>query len=505
MGPSASIIASLPYGSCGLTIVGGVDTAYGALFVSEVDPSSPVFGLLSAGDRLISISGHSMLCKTSADIYGVLGHLEGFVQIDVQRLSARDWKQLNDVCHESLPGTSEYLRGISLALGVDLLVSSAGPLATGELRKADFGNNIGMRLVGGKGTPFGGIFVTNVHQNGAAAGSGVLEPGFRLLEINGESLLGVTREQAIERLHQHEVTTFVAQQVDSEQWAFIQDIVPFSGTVLDGYLNMVMFSNTTTSEVGVTLAQIPGSGVVVREIETGSIASNCGLQSGDFLISIGFTGLLRRSADDCTRALESVREPTRLLLLRGAFDPQFLVAGPDPRSAMVLRCGPQFITQETSGCIFHVNIRSDLRNGPGFTVIGGGDTPFKGLFVDRILPGSPAAVEGHLTAGDRILEINGHTTIMARCADIEYELSRSCLSLVAQHLGAAQFRALKEDILGAGFQVIVHLFSVSVAHHRRTPVQCGASTSTTGSSAKLFSCRRIRLPLCRLNRIGLCL
>ena len=41
----------------------------------------------------------------------------------------------------------------------------------------------------------------------------------------------------------------------------------------------------------------------------------------------------------------------------------------------------------------------------GVTVIGGVDTYLHNIIIERIIPGSPAATDGRLLPGDRLLEV----------------------------------------------------------------------------------------------------
>lgn len=92
--------------------------------------------------------------------------------------------------------------------------------------------------------------------------------------------------------------------------------------------------------------------------------------------------------------------------------------------------------------MFSVAFNGDRQVGSGLVVVGGASTPLKGIFVVAVLPNSPAAREGHISVGDRVLEVNGRSTLLTDIEEVMVELSRTLVALVVQHVGLRQWQNL---------------------------------------------------------------
>ena len=64
-----------------------------------------------------------------------------------------------------------------------------------------------------------------------------------------------------------------------------------------------------------------------------------------------------------------------------------------------------------------------------FCVSDAGISVEPGLYVNRIAPGSPAAREGSLALGDRILGVNGQTTVGMGTGEMMARLSEAQVTL----------------------------------------------------------------------------
>ncbi|XP_046396097.1 protein lap4-like isoform X3 [Ischnura elegans] len=167
-------------GSLGFSIIGGTDhscTPFGAkepgIFISHVVPGGIAAnsGKLRIGDRILSVNKEDVTKATHQE--AVMALLRPSDQITLT------------VCHDPLP---EGFQELTITREV--------------------GEKLGMHIKGGlrghKGNPLDrtdeGVFISKVNSGGAAKRDGRLKVGMRLLEVNGNSLLGASHQEAVNAL-----------------------------------------------------------------------------------------------------------------------------------------------------------------------------------------------------------------------------------------------------------------------------------------------------------------
>ncbi|XP_071451174.1 protein lap4 isoform X3 [Hetaerina americana] len=167
-------------GSLGFSIIGGTDhscTPFGAkepgIFISHVVPGgiAAQSGKLRIGDRILSVNKEDVTKATHQE--AVMALLRPADQITLS------------VCHDPLPDGFQELT------------------ITREVNE-----KLGMHIKGGlrghKGNPLDrtdeGVFISKVNSGGAAKRDGRLKVGMRLLEVNGNSLLGASHQEAVNAL-----------------------------------------------------------------------------------------------------------------------------------------------------------------------------------------------------------------------------------------------------------------------------------------------------------------
>ncbi|KAL1270505.1 hypothetical protein QQF64_029521, partial [Cirrhinus molitorella] len=178
-----------PSDSLGISIAGGVGSPLGdvPIFIAMMNPS----GLAAQtqkfwiGDRIVSICGNSTEGMTHNKAVSLLKNTTGIIQLQVVAgdttvtgPSAEQTAGLtaSSIFHDDLG--PPQCKGISLERGPD---------------------GLGFSIVGGFGSPHGDlpIYVKTVFSKGAAAEDGRLKRGDQIIAVNGQSLEGVTHEEAV--------------------------------------------------------------------------------------------------------------------------------------------------------------------------------------------------------------------------------------------------------------------------------------------------------------------
>ncbi|XP_055923040.1 protein lap4 isoform X15 [Eupeodes corollae] len=174
---SEEVILPKNQGSLGFSIIGGTDHScvpFGArepgVFISHIVPEgiAAKCGKLRMGDRILKVNGVDVARAT---------HQEAVMEL----LQPGDEISLF-IQHDPLP------------VGFQTIV----------IRKTD-GERLGMHIKGGlngqRGNPVDptdeGVFVSKINSVGAARRDGRLKVGMRLLEVNGNSLLGAAHQDAV--------------------------------------------------------------------------------------------------------------------------------------------------------------------------------------------------------------------------------------------------------------------------------------------------------------------
>ncbi|CRK92451.1 CLUMA_CG006014, isoform A [Clunio marinus] len=177
---SEEVILPKNQGPLGFSIIGGTDhscTPFGAhepgIFISHIVPEgiAAKCGKLRMGDRILKVNGSNVTSAT---------HQEAVMEL----LRPCDDIVLT-IQHDPLPvGFQEVT-----------IVKTEG-------------ERLGMHIKGGlkgqRGNPLDpndeGVFISKINSSGAVRRDGRLRVGMRILEVNGQSLLGATHQEAVESL-----------------------------------------------------------------------------------------------------------------------------------------------------------------------------------------------------------------------------------------------------------------------------------------------------------------
>ncbi|XP_042733365.1 multiple PDZ domain protein isoform X5 [Lagopus leucura] len=145
------------------------------------------------GDRIVSICGTSTEGMTHSQAVGILKNASGTIELQV--VAGGDVSVITG--QQQDPPTS----GLSLAglTATSIFQDDLGPPQYKTITLERGPDGLGFSIVGGYGSPHGDlpIYVKTVFAKGAAAEDGRLKRGDQIIAVNGQSLEGVTHEEAV--------------------------------------------------------------------------------------------------------------------------------------------------------------------------------------------------------------------------------------------------------------------------------------------------------------------
>nr|XP_020467076.1 LOW QUALITY PROTEIN: multiple PDZ domain protein [Monopterus albus] len=180
-----------PQDSLGISIAGGVGSPLGdiPIFIAMMNP----IGLaaqtqkLKIGDRIVSISGTSTEGMSHSQAVNLLKNATGTIQLQV--VAGGD---------TTVTGPPQEQAAGSLTPSC-IFQDDLGPPQFKTITLERGPDGLGFSIVGGYGSPHGDlpIYVKTVFGKGAAAEDGRLKRGDQVMAVNGQTLEGVTHEEAV--------------------------------------------------------------------------------------------------------------------------------------------------------------------------------------------------------------------------------------------------------------------------------------------------------------------
>uniref|UniRef100_A0A8C9SVN1 Multiple PDZ domain crumbs cell polarity complex component n=1 Tax=Scleropages formosus TaxID=113540 RepID=A0A8C9SVN1_SCLFO len=185
-----------PTDSLGISIAGGVGSPLGdvPIFIAMMHPTGLAAQTqqIRMGDRILAICGTPTEGMSHSQAVSLLKNATGTVQLQVA--SGGDPSVTAPPQEQAAVGLS-----LSALTASSIFQDELGPPQYKTITLERGPEGLGFSIVGGFGSPHGDlpIYVKTVFSKGAAAEDGQLRRGDQIIAVNGQSLEGVTHEEAV--------------------------------------------------------------------------------------------------------------------------------------------------------------------------------------------------------------------------------------------------------------------------------------------------------------------
>ncbi|XP_028402395.1 tyrosine-protein phosphatase non-receptor type 13-like [Dendronephthya gigantea] len=287
-------------GSFGISLTGGPEI--GGIFVKTLLPGGAAeqSGSILVGDRVLEINGKNLEQYNRKQAAQLLRASPATVRIILERYK----------------GAGAQLDEKAMSIEQDILKSSPTNILV-EIQKQQ--QSLGLSVVGG--VELGGIYVRTLNPNGAAAADGQISVGDRILCVNAVSLIGASRQEAVDVMRSAGRTVrMVVDKCEPSHDAMSDSMISFQSLQtleeLDKPFEVILYKQD--SGLGMRLVGGGQHGpICIKTLIPGGPSADCGaLEVGDILLQVNGNSLERLTYKDALSILRCCPPEVRLLVQR---------------------------------------------------------------------------------------------------------------------------------------------------------------------------------------------
>uniref|UniRef100_A0AAX7SRA1 Ligand of numb-protein X 2b n=1 Tax=Astatotilapia calliptera TaxID=8154 RepID=A0AAX7SRA1_ASTCA len=282
-----------------------------------------------------------------------------------------------------------------------------------ELIRDEPGEELGLRIVGGKDTPLGNIVIQEIVRDSIAARDGRLAPGDHILEVNDISLASVPHTRAIAVL---QLPSLLRLTVMQEKGFKLRDQRSDQNQPTSTVLQVTLVKSQRTEPLGIKLIRKSDeSGVFILDLLAGGLAAKDGkLRNNDKVLAINGHDLRHGTPESAAQIIQASEMRVNFVVMRSAEAQEEGGSSrtsrrtPEPqyfrRRSTYMKDPPGgFSSQEKT-----VSLKKEPRLSLGITIAGGRDCRSRlPVYITSVQPVGCLHRDGTIKRGDVLLSING--------------------------------------------------------------------------------------------------